>query len=359
MTGIEERMSKSMINTKQNNYDLLRLAFALCVFLVHLSILTQSPSFSWIPNYFNSKIAIDSFFVISGFLITLSYENSKSLKNYYSKRLRRIYPAYFAVIILCAVGGVFISVLRWNQYLNNKELVKYILANLSFLNFLHPNLPGVFVHNYLNAVNGALWTIKIEVMFYLTVPIIIYLLKRYSTIVILILMYVFSVLWMMLFSMLAYKTGKLYYLDIARQLPGQLSFFSVGIFAYYYHSWLKKNNVVLLLLSLLGCVVFYFNPAIISFLWPSILGILVIYAGSFAPYLGNFGKYGDVSYGVYIFHFPTIQLLTSLGLFSYSPWLGFISAGLMVLSLAFLSWYLIEKRFLFSQSHYKYVIPRA
>jgi peptidoglycan/LPS O-acetylase OafA/YrhL len=341
------------VNTKTNNYDLLRLLFALCVVLVHLSILTQSSAFSGISAYISSKIAIDSFFVISGFLITLSYENSSSLKNYYSKRLRRIYPAYFVVIILCVMAGVIISVLPWNHYLNNKELIKYIIANLSFLNFLHPNLPGVFTHNYLNAVNGALWTIKIEVLFYLVLPIIIYFLNKYHRLGILMALYLFSLVWMFCFTTLASKTGKIVYLDLARQLPGQLSFFTVGIFAYYYHHWLKQNKLKLLLIAMLGALIFHYYPNAISFLWPASLGVLVIYVGNFAPYLGNFGKYGDVSYGVYIFHFPTIQVLTSLGLFAFSPLLGFLTTMLVVLVLAFLSWHAVEKRFLFAQSHYK------
>lgn len=46
------------------------------------------------------------------------------------------------------------------------EVFKYVAANLVFLNFTHPNLPGLFESNSLQAINGALWTLKIEVMFY-------------------------------------------------------------------------------------------------------------------------------------------------------------------------------------------------
>ena len=47
---------------------------------------------------------------------------------------------------------------------------RYLGWNLAFLNFMEPALPGVFEANRFTEINGALWTLKIEVMFYLVLP---------------------------------------------------------------------------------------------------------------------------------------------------------------------------------------------
>lgn len=337
---------------RKNNFDLLRLLLASMVFLVHLSILTQSTAYAWIPKLIHSQFAIDSFFVISGFLVYMSYDKSKNMKDYFSKRFRRIYPAYFVVIILAALSLMIFSTLSWKEYYTHPDFLKYVLCNLVFLNFLHPNLPGVFTGHYLSAVNGALWTIKIEIMFYLFVPVIAYFLNKYPKLLILALLYSIGLIWTTWFQHLALNTGKMGYLELSRQLPGQLPYFCVGIFAYCYYPTLKKTSFLLFITALAGVVLNYFWPINLLF-WPLIVGAIVIYVGNFAYYLGNFGKVGDMSYGVYIVHFPVIQALITLGVFQHSPLLGFLLAAFTVGLLAWLSWHGIEKRFLFAQSHYK------
>ena len=64
-------------------------------------------------------------------------------------------------------------------------------------------------------------------------------------------------------------------------------------------------------------------------------------------FLNNFGKYGDFTYGIYIYHFPLIQVFVYLGLFDiYPPLLMFIITIILVLFLAILSWNYIELPFL-------------
>lgn len=81
------------------------------------------------------------------------------------------------IVVACAAGLVFASDLTPAQYFTDSGLIKYLAANLSFLNFLHPTLPGVFQgQEFVNpAVNGSLWTMKIEWALYLSVPLIYFL----------------------------------------------------------------------------------------------------------------------------------------------------------------------------------------
>ena len=128
------------INRKTNNFDLLRLLLAALVAVAHLSELSKIELLSGIKTYLSSGVAVDSFFVISGFLIFLSYESSGSLANYTSKRLRRIFPGYIAVIVLCSVLFYFVSSEPDFVSYFNMEFLKYIFYNI----FKHKRTRGGF-----------------------------------------------------------------------------------------------------------------------------------------------------------------------------------------------------------------------
>jgi len=78
----------------------------------------------------------------------------------------------------------------------------------------------------------------------------------------------------------------------------------------------------------------------------------VVYAAIGLRYLGNFGRWGDFSYGIYIIHFPVVQTLVAVGVFARDPWLGFAVATFAVLALAALCWHFVERPFLRRNSHY-------
>jgi len=334
---------------KPNNFDLLRCAFAFTVFLVHAYALSGVAAFAIFSEVLSSDLAVKSFFIVSGFLIFMSYEHSRSLQHYAEKRFRRIYPAYFFIIIFCVVLGGVLTTETWQNYLSFATL-KYMLVNLLFLNFLQPNLPGVFEHNTLHAMNGALWTLKIEVLFYLSVPLVVMAFRKFGRLKILIALYLCSIVYSMTMSALAIKTGAGFYLELRRQLPGQLAFFVVGASAYYYFDRLVQYAKWLVPVAIVAFLAQSCLPW--EAIQPIALAILVIYAASIFPSLGNFDKYGDFSYGIYIVHFPLVQLFIAQGWFNSQPWLMLGVACLTVLSSAFLLWHLIEKPFLCKSSHY-------
>jgi len=191
---------------RQNNFDLLRFLFAFVVFLVHAHVLSGEQSLSVLSNLLSTDIAVKSFFVVSGFLIFMSYENSRDAKSYFNKRVRRIYPAYFSVVVICALLGAVFTALPWTEYFS-WPVLKYIASNLLFLNFLQPDLPGLFVNNSLQAVNGALWTLKIEVMFYLFVPLVVIAFRSAGRLPVLLALYICSVIYSMVVGGMAGKTG--------------------------------------------------------------------------------------------------------------------------------------------------------
>ena len=329
-------------------FDLLRVLFAGAVCLVHSYELSGFHELEPLVKWISSAVAVKAFFVLSGFLIFMSYERSNSLTSYAGKRVRRIYPAYFVIIALCAVGLAAVSTLPISEYFSIGWR-KYVLYNLVFLNSLHPTLPGVFDSNPISLVNGSLWTIRIEAMFYCCVPCLALLFRRVSHLSVLALVYCLSVAGDALIALLVSRIGASIYLEFARELLVQLRYFMAGAALFYFLpaferrvTWFVTFAVLLLIVNLRFSV---------PLLEPLALAVIVVFFGLYL-FAGNFSKYGDFSYGIYIVHFPIIQLAIQSGWPRQSPrlFLGAIVGATILGSIAM--WHLVEKRFLLRSSHY-------
>jgi len=338
------------IDRKTNNFDLIRLLLAVTVAFIHLSFLSEIKSLSFITDIFSPEVAVDCFFVISGFLIFMSYDSSKSLSKYTSKRLRRIFPGYITVVLFFSFALYFLSTKSGFFDYFNFDFIKYLFSNLLTLNFLQPTLPGVFETHPIQSVNGALWTIKIELMFYMSVPLIAYIFSKTDRTYTLITIYVASVIFSYAMIYLSDYTGSSMYLMLERQLPSQLAFFISGAAIYYYYSYFYEKRYLLLAFSILILLVDKFVYEI-YILYPISLAIVVIYFASMFKYLGNFGKYGDFSFGVYIWHFPILQVLLETGMFDNMV-VGIVMFIALTFIASYLSWHFVEKRFLYKSSHY-------
>jgi peptidoglycan/LPS O-acetylase OafA/YrhL len=324
-----------------NNFDFLRVVFALTVAIAHLIELSEIEIFQPYLKFFNTRLAIDGFFVISGFLIAKSYENSKTIKSYIIKRIKRIVPAYSILIVFCAVFFWVLSTNSLSNYFLNAQFWKYLVANLTFQNYIEPCLPGVFENNTICTVNGALWTIKIEEAFYLLLPLFYWLVKfkKINFYALSFVIYVASVSYFNYFvSIDMYK--------IAKQLPGTLAFFISGIIFYknfnFFLKW--KHHIILPSLLLFIIEQYVFQTQILK---PITYGFMVFYIAYSIKWLNDFGKYGDFTYGIYIYHFPIIQLFVYLKWFNeYNPFIISSIALLFVVVLAIFSWHLIELPYL-------------
>ena len=345
---------------RENNFDLLRLAFAVCVFFWHLHALSRAPALAMFSHLFSANIAVKGFFVISGYLVMMSYENSSSVREYAGKRLRRIYPAYVAVVLACAIAGALLSALPLADYAG-AGLLRYLAANLVFLNFLAPALPGVFEGQPYTEVNGALWTLKIEVMYYAFVPVLAWMLALLGRWRVIVALYVLAVLYSFVMGELYARTGAGVWLQLQRQLPGQLGYFLVGVALYYLRDRLRGRWGVPVAVALATFVVITAtaDPIITLLLEPLALGILVVSTAIAVPHLGNFARFGDLSYGIYIIHFPVVQALVANGLFAREPWAAVCASLALVAVLSALSWHAVERPFLRRRSHYRLAESRG
>jgi len=347
----------------KNNLDCLRLILASTVFLFHVSALTNLPAFYFLGKYCSPHFAVRSFFVISGLLIYRSYTRSHSLASYLEKRARRIYPAYFTIIVLAALTLWSLSTCTLSQYFGI-GFWKYLGANLLFLNFLAPSLPGVFTSNGLSAVNGALWTLKIEVVFYLCVPVLHWLCGRVGTHKIMGTLFCLSCAWKYGFAWLDYMHRSHYPLDSSRsiyaqmevQLPAQFVYFCAGILLLLYFDKLKGHFFsIAAITACLFLLDHFFTGDVLDVFWIS--GLVFVFG--FWRYFGNFSKYGDFSYGVYIVHWPILQTMIALGLAVLNPVLFFLISVSLVALASILMWHLVESRFLASNSHYRQVSSKT
>jgi peptidoglycan/LPS O-acetylase OafA/YrhL len=323
----------------KNNLDFLRVLLASLVVILHLSILTGNQDIANISSLFEfaSTRAVPGFFIVSGFLIYMSYERASNLTQYYWHRFLRLYPAYIFLLICCASLLYFASNLDASDYFGI-DLIQYLVNNLFFLNFIHPNLPGVFQNNSVNVVNGALWTLKIEVLFYISIPLIHLIIKRLGSFKIILFIYISSTAYSVIFEYL-YETQNLpIYRTLSNQLPGQMSYFISGITAYLYHDFIKKHSLPLLCSALL---IFTLG---LTYLEPLALMFILIYAFTILKFSINMRKVGDISYGVYIYHFPIIQVFVHLSIFQKHPLSLIALTYLTTFILAYSSWVFIEKR---------------
>ena len=88
-----------------NNLDIVRYYLSFAVLFAHFAELTGT------TNYFptSSYTAVGGFFMLSGFLVFYSHLRSKSLAQYFRRRAQRILPPYVAIVLLCALCGVFVT----------------------------------------------------------------------------------------------------------------------------------------------------------------------------------------------------------------------------------------------------------
>ena len=155
----------------KTSFSFLRTILCLLVIYDHTGILTGA----WKSTNLSVVFSVPAFFILSGFWVTKSYLSSGSIKEYFLKRIKKIFPEYFTVVVACAFGFVFFSSLNMHDYFVNAGFVKYLLANISTLNFICNSLPGI---NAPFGINGALWTIKVELGFYIILPFILMIIKN-------------------------------------------------------------------------------------------------------------------------------------------------------------------------------------
>jgi len=352
----EHSVERASDRLRVNNFDLLRLAFAAMVMVFHTGVLSEVPSLTWMGRAVSPTFAVQAFFFVSGFLVTMSYEKSSSLRSYAEKRFRRIAPAYAVVVLGATLFFSPLSELPLREYFTHTGVTRYVFFNLLLSNYAAPSLPGVFLHNPDHAIDGSLWTIKVEVAFYAIVPIVVLLTRRYGRMRTLVMVFVLSLVWRLGLMAIGRYTGNAFYGKLAIQAPGQLAYFVTGALAYYRTS--AGLGGPTWWMAILGVLGYWLTTGLVHELTaPFLVAAFVYWAAISLPKIPvDVNRYGDISYGMYLYHWPLIQVLIAVGLFAYSPWMAALAVFVGNTAFSYLSWHLVEKRFL---GHRRHAAPQS
>ena len=334
-------MEKMKPEFRVNNFDLIRIFAASQVMVQHSYNHLQIPFPFWLSVFENFQ-GVPIFFVISGYLISSSFERSSNLKNYISNRILRIYPGLWACILLSILTAAIFGGINFF----NLQTPVWLISQMAGIIYTPHFLSGYGFGSY----NGSLWTIPIELQFYIVLPVIYLLIskinKKNTAILFLLLFFIFiAFVFHLSFpdmgSINETKTAKLFRYSFMPQFYMFLTGVALQKFKAYQSKFIYGKGLYWIGAFLLFV---YFTPDFtIKYLIASL--VLSITTISLAYTLPNIShrllKGNDISYGVYIYHGIILNILVEYKYFNNLFYL--FTLFLFTYIIAYFSWNYIEK----------------
>jgi peptidoglycan/LPS O-acetylase OafA/YrhL len=308
-----------MIKLNQD-IQILRGFSILLVVIYHFNI--SNSQFQYFGNGF---LGVDVFFVISGYLMVLTSED-KTIKEFYIARVKRIFPAYFLVLILTFFySTIYIKPVEQDEVNNQIIFSSFFLSNFYYL-----VQNSYFDKSQFKPLLN-LWSLAVEIQFYLLFPLLFNFIKKKKILIAFFFISLISCIitltisekasffllplriWEFLIgSFLALNSN---ILKNRNSFVGKeyLNFFIITIFLIIFFIPINTSyteNILLKHPGLSSILVCIFTALIIK------QGIPKIVSDSFFGSLFNF--FGKYSYSIYLVHFPIIVF------FNYAPFSGTI-----------------------------------
>jgi peptidoglycan/LPS O-acetylase OafA/YrhL len=328
-----------------HNFDFIRLVAASSVIFSHSFLIADGNDARepFVRLLGESNIlglyGVFLFFIVSGFLVTQSACRSRSVLSYAWNRILRIYPALIGCAAFSAVvlGTAFTTISRLHFWLklipldyalNVIEAPGHNAGNMESVVF-YPSSGGWLA----SCVNGSLWTIPLELTCYLIVGVLAALrMLNWRTalaVCALCLPLMFGV-----FSHLSVATGLSDFLLVAPS-------FACGAVVYFLWDKWKLPFWPILLCPLAAAAAFKFGR--FMGLFPLFAAYPLIWLGTTnVVRLPSLKKFGDISYGVYLYGWPMEQVARAWIGPSGQWWQVFLLGGLLAGACGYASWRLIE-----------------
>ncbi|HDZ9289775.1 acyltransferase family protein [Vibrio cholerae] len=315
---------------EKNNFNFIRLVAAGLVIYGHSNAIVFDGGQDFVTRYLNwgftGGIAVDMFFVISGFLVTASI--SKGAFLYYVKsRFLRIYPA---LIFWVAITSFVVAPIFSDYSYNISSSISYFL-NVATAYKMSYFIDGVFYENKDSAINGSLWSVILEVRLYILVAVAYFFgVFKSKTL--------FNVLFFVCFVLFFFKP---HYIPFAKS-PTDIHVSTLFLIGSFY--WVNKEYIYIspfICLSLFSFLSLAFSlqkfEMAYIFSMPYFLFCIAYMKG-----LSLFRKLGDYSYGMYLIGWPVQQILLS-----FNPSISVENHQVLSILFSFLlavfSWHVIEK----------------
>lgn len=337
-----------------NNFELIRFSLATLVIVLHsydllaihytdyLSILTAGQI--TLPY-----IIIRGFVIMSGYLVLKSLIRSTSVKQYLWRRFLRIYPPLLVALLLCTVVmGPLLTDLPLKEYFTRTETWRYIVYSFRIFMVARTEcLPGVFTHNPAGcAVNGSLWTIWVEEILYVLLIAFFFIRKRKNLLNTFLILTWVALLVLNIFIMPLYRDAPVpfskgigfdYFLELL------IYFFSGCLLTMFDWKHIKRNRIILaitLVVTVIACMLHVFKP-LGYVIYPL---VMVTFGSDSIPSLLKMFRFGNPSYGLYIYAYPLQQALIQC--FTLTPLQLMCISIPLSLVVGYTSWHLIEVPFL-------------
>ena len=342
-----------VINSYQKHIDGIRALAVLIVWLFHLN-----------PNLLpGGFIGVDIFFVVSGYVISLSIFNSIAKNNnfsffkFYLKRFFRIFPVLLFMLISVFIFYLYYGYLFELNYVSKIALASVFGVSNLFYIYLKSDY---FLENELNPFLHT-WSLGVEEQFYFIYPLIIscvlFLTKRYfkTSLSNNLKKVLFLFILISFFCFFYFNKNILgnFYFPLARFweiLIGCFIFITIKDKKIYLH-----NIIFLILLFIFVLILFYAN--LINNIYVTLIfatffaSVLIVSKNKYLKILSNrhFVYCGKISYSLYLWHFPVLYFSKI-----YLQGIVFIFSNFfIVIFLSILSYHIIEKPFRYNKKAQK------
>lgn len=346
---------KDSLDRNNNSIGFLRVLLAIFVVVQHAYVLRplgEEPIGSIMKGLSFGNLGVYGFFIISGYLITASFVHSKSVISFFWRRVLRIFPAFWVCLLLTVF--FFAPII---YYIINSTLEGYFSGNSidSPFSYLYKNIFLSIHQADINSViktsidkgilakgslNGSLWTLIYEFTLYIITGIIgVFLLKspkRYWIFYVIFALYTIHHFLDPLKSRILYR---LYTSNATVLLP---VYFFTGSCFYLLRDKVKINTVGIITAIVITTVSAYFKFN--YYIFPFTYAYILLWLAVKLPFTDWERKYGDYSYGIYIYSFIIQQIFVLKGwTTTMNPLVFSLTSLLATLPFALLSWKLVEK----------------
>jgi peptidoglycan/LPS O-acetylase OafA/YrhL len=349
-------VGRSDTGRPENCFDALRLFAALCVAITHATAHLNS-NFLWYREgsslWFFDGVMM--FFILSGGMVYKSAERcmqqGRPIREYLFNRFLRVVPAIYAYLAIMTLILITLKIINLKTVFATGFLT-WIGSGLLLVPVYHPASLQDFG---IGVVNGSLWTIPVEVGFYFMIPALVSISDRWGFVKTMGAALALGTAGTLTYALLGgngthFTMVKVFGITF---LPW-LTYFVIGIITARFWQSLPQHRFVALTAAtlLIVCNVWRTQVSqeatlLVGLATAIPLAYLTFWIGHRAPaFLRQAtSRLGDLSFGIYIWHMPLINLIIWSGL-SSGPLHG---TGLIVatlgatLSIAYISWHLVER----------------